>query len=166
MGAGTDGDFDHDPVVKAFWQQRQAALEGPGFQSHGEVLHPHEVRFVERMLEAGHRLRWIPARSRGTDASGRPLPTEDFVWHLPEGDVLVEHKRIRSPRYSTIKDRIKDDAVRGKRCFIVDVGDLCLRIGVLRRLERINVHARSFQIERLWILDRDGIVEVTLAPAE
>lgn len=99
----------------------------------GEVLQPHEVRFVERMVTGGERLEWHPR-----DVQRRP--SHDFRW-TSCGDIDVEVTSTK-PKWTTIRGRISDSVRRARRHdfvkenFIVDIGESDLSRSFVTRLAR------------------------------
>lgn len=143
--------------TKARWKARQDAL---GIDFKGEILEPHEVRFVERFLAAGHTLDWIPRDTL------RYLPTNDFVW-LSNGSIIVELKSTK-PRYETIRGRIKDSVRAAARhgvikdSFLIDLGDEPLGDALHTQLRHYNLDRSRYRIRNLWVMSRGQIHEITL----
>lgn len=134
--------------IREYWARRQGALP---IDFGGDVLKPHEVEFVERFLDAGEELEWIP-KSPAT-------PTNDFRWSSRDG-VPVELKSTKA-RAATIHGRLVDAMSRAARQdvvkdrFIIDLGHDALPDGVLDQLvedlARFNVDRRKYLLAGLWL---------------
>lgn len=150
-----------------YWYERQGVLEGPQFAAQGTRLDPAEVRFVERMVSIGERLRWIPPGSNGSDAVGT-LPTNDFVW-LSRQAIEVEHKALLDTTPTDFKHMARQVAkATGKnarreivRTVILDLGDRVTSADVLEQLARYNDRAER-KVRALWIMSRDQLTKVQL----
>ena len=128
-----------------YWARRAAALEGDAFTGASLLREPQEVRFVERMLDRGQSMDWIPAdRRRGK--------TNDFLWR--ELGVEVELK-TNKPRYRTIAGAIRSD-VPPKSHFILDLEDQELTQELAWQLEKYNLRNPGNKILQLWVLSEDG----------
>lgn len=147
---------DPDPSDKVAWKARQDAT---GVDFKGEILYPHEVRFVERFIAAGHSLEWI--------ATGRHIPTNDFLW-LSNGGIPIELKSTKA-KYSTIRGRILETVVKAERQnvvkanFIIDLADQALTSELRTEIASYNVGREKYRIERLWVMSRGQIEEIRLA---
>lgn len=125
----------------------------------GEVLQPHEVRFVERMVTGGERLEWHPR-----DVQRRP--SHDFRW-TSCGDIDVEVKSTK-PKWTTIRGRISDSVRRARRHdfvkenFIVDIGESDLSEELRDQAGTYNVERSRTAIRRLWIMSRGTLHEIEL----
>lgn len=137
---------------EVLWKVRQYALET---NTHGEQLHPWEVRFVERMEARGEKLEWIPR-----DPDGKP--TNDFKW-ISKGNMLADVKSTKA-KYSSIKKRItyavvnseKADPPVVKDSFVIDIGKRNLGDKLLHQLNEYNAKSAKGMIERLYVMYRDG----------
>lgn len=144
-----------DPLVKAYWKRRQDALEGAHFTANGDTLDPHEVEFVERMLDRGERLAW-QMRSKST-------PGFDFTW-LSHPDVPVIELKTSSTARSALrairKDVRKAAEHQGrpitKSDFMVDVGAGVLNDEMRVAFSLYNQVYTDWPIRRLWVLAEDG----------
>lgn len=141
---------------RSYWAARQDLLP-TDFQ--GDQLLPHEVEFVERFLDAGERLTWIP-RSPGTS-------THDFFWST-RNSIPVELKSTKA-RAATIRGRILDAASRAllnhgvvKENFVIDLGDQPITDALLEDLAAYNVGRRKYQIKRLWLMSGGRLQEIEL----
>lgn len=138
------------------WAARQAAL---GINTHGEVLHPHEIEFMERFLAAGHQAEWI--------RSGKFLPTNDFAWLNHEGRPEFELKTTAA-RFNAIKGRIVDAASRAakhqvvKDRFVIDIQDAELNDELRGQLARFNEGRRKYRLRELWVMARGQLHRINL----
>jgi len=150
-GGGLPPDTD-----RAAWERRQDTLP---VDFHGDVVEPHEVRGVERLLANGERIEWIP-REPST-------PTNDFVWHSM-GGIVAELKSPARPDYLASRRLITDAVVKAKRHdrakqnFVVDIGDHLLDDELRVKFEGYNIDRSRNQISRLWVLHRGGLEEIWL----
>ncbi|GAA1849427.1 hypothetical protein [Myceligenerans crystallogenes] len=168
----------------AYWQSRRRLL-GVEFvdalcrRAEPERLTPHEITFLERFLDLGHRVRWIVRDS----ASLRS--TNDFFWG--EEEPIACELKTTGTKLSTITDRIVDavSKARGhnvtKENFLIDLGDRDLTPSVAERLTNFNrkrlelfenathderaryVGSAPYAIARLWIMSRGMLREIDLA---
>jgi hypothetical protein len=139
--------------VRAYWTRRQSALP---VDFHGDLLKPHEVEFVERFLDAGEQLEWIP--------NDPAVPTSDLRWN----GVDYELKSTLA-KYSTIRGRIlsaSSKAMRNhgvvKENFIIDLGAQPIPPELLNELANYNVGRRHYRIVRLWVMSGGVLSEVVL----
>ncbi|MGN0063127.1 MAG: hypothetical protein ACI379_02705 [Nocardioides sp.] len=144
-GFGLPPDNRDKDASRAYWQRRASALEGGAFVGADLIREPQEVRFVERMIERGHSLDWLPANPR----RGK---TNDFVWN--DFGIEVELK-TNKPRYRTIAHAIRSD-VPPKRNFILDLEEVSLTDTLRWQLEKYNLRNPESRIERLWVLSENG----------
>ncbi|UUW88459.1 phage minor head protein [Pimelobacter simplex] len=130
--------------AREYWAQRQGALP---LDFGGDILKPHEVEFVERFLDAGETLEWIP--------KDPALPTNDFFW--TSRDRLPVELKSTKARAATIHGRLVDAMSRAarqgvtKENFIVDLGDQALPDGLIDELVDFNVDRRKYLVAGLWI---------------
>ncbi|WP_301119789.1 hypothetical protein [Mycolicibacterium fortuitum] len=143
--------------VKSYWMQRQQALP---VEFHGDVLEPSEVRFVERFLDLGEQLEWIP-KSQGQTS------TNDFLWTSNQG-LPIEQKTTKA-RYRTIEGRIIDAVKRAlinhgvtKDNFIVDIEDVELTDELRAELANYNVGREKYRISKLWVMARGQLHSIDL----
>ena len=150
--AGGDG-VDPPDTDLAAWRRIQDSLP---FDANGDVLKPPEVRFVRRFLRRGEHLTWIPS-------SENMEPTNDFIWHRPDGDVIAELKSTKA-RWKTIRGRVEDAVIRAlnhekstiKDRFIIDIGNEPLPDALRDELASYNVGRLRYRIAQLWVLSGDG----------
>lgn len=146
--------------TREYWARRQGALP---VDFGGDVLKPHEVEFVERFLDAGEQLEWIP--------KAPSAPTNDFLWSSRDGRP-VELKTTK-PRAATIHGRLVDAMSRAARQnvvkdrFIIDLGYDDLPAGVLDQLVSelagFNVDRRKYLLAGLWLFVGNELHDVPLA---
>ncbi|MFD2839339.1 phage minor capsid protein [Populibacterium corticicola] len=145
------------------WKKRQQAITSVDF--HGEVLEPHEVRFVERMQARGERLTWIP---RPPATTGGFASSNDFIWDSHEA--LVMELKGTKPKYQSVKNNIRTAVLKAqkhsvvKENFIIDIGDETLPDKVRGQLADYNRLVETAQIKSLWVLSEDGtkLEQITL----
>lgn len=150
---------DRDGML-AYWLDRQSALP---VSFGGDVLEPQEVRFVERFLNAGQQLEWIPKNARG-----KSTPGFDFRW-LNNGGIDVELKSTLA-NYDTTRRAITKDAKKAanhaarlvKTRYLVDFEDQAVSADLLRELAGYNVDRRLYRLDQLWVMIRGSIREITL----
>jgi len=144
---------------RAAWRLRQDALPTNWIP---DSLEPHEVRFYERFnRELGQDILLIPKDTVSY------LPTNDFIW-VSKGQYVCELKGT-SPFYRPIK-RLLTRAVRranrkgvNKQNFVVDLGREVVAPNRLRgQLADYNTNNPANQITRMWIVDANGISEVSI----
>ncbi|GAA4756129.1 hypothetical protein [Gordonia alkaliphila] len=156
-GLGPEPDPGDKNAHRAYWKARQDALP---VDFRGDVLGPHEVKFVETFLDADHTLDWIPR-----DPKRRP--TNDFVW-TSNGDVEIELKSTKA-RYETIHGTIvkassraaKHDVVKDR--FIIDLVDQPLTDDLRSQLEGFNVGRKKYRLRGLWVMTQGQLHEINLA---
>ncbi len=125
----------------------------------GETLEPHEVKFVERFLDAGQQLEWI---ERPTDRK----PTNDFRWTNNNG-VPTELKSTKA-RFETIHGQIVAAASRAakqsvtKDHFMIDIGDEPLTDELRERLAGFNVGRSKYRAAGIWVMAQDQLHQIEL----
>lgn len=144
------------PEDRDYWRRRQEALN---IETHGEVLEPGEVRFVEEFQGLGHSLEWIPRNPEGKS-------THDFIW-LNNNNLEMELKTTRQ-KYKAIQQHIVRAASRArahgiaKENFIISVGSHPLRGILLRQLEELNIRNPNNRISGLWVLAAGALDRIDL----
>lgn len=122
-----------------------------------EILHEHEIDFLEAFEAAGHRVKWIP-KGKHDPVTGTP-PSNDFIW-LTHGNVATELKNPPA-KYSSIASRI-DDAVTGARkhavpavkdTFVIHL-DYPMRENLERQLRKYNVRRPDAAIKEMWVFEK------------
>lgn len=149
---------EHLEVSDAEWYRRQEAV---GVSHEIDMLYPHEIRFLERFLQEGHRVTWIPKSESG-------IPTNDFIWE-DHDSVHVELKSPASMKYKSIAKRIKD-AIEGamaqhveKSVFVIDFGDAVTISDKLQyQLSTYNKRHQNATVKELWVGDRRGFRRIPL----
>ena len=128
-----------------------AIKDEKGHWIYSEVIDDAEIDFIVRLERAGELVQWI----------GRDLvtftATNDFRWTRGGYPGEWELKSPKKDKYKGIADRITDDARKGKKQFIIDMGTRKLSNKLRRQLEAYNL--RAYPIERLLIMHSDGIIE-------
>lgn len=125
----------------------------------GESLEAHEVRFVERFLDAGQQLEWI---KRASDHR----PTNDFLW-TNNNNVPTELKSTRA-RFETIHGQIVKAASRAakqsvtKDNFMIDIGDEPLTDELREKLAAYNVGRRKYRAAGIWVMAQGQLHEIDL----
>ena len=123
-------------------------------------MKPHEQAFYRRMENLGEKIDWIPQ-----DRIGRK-PTNDFRW-TSRGGFETELKSTQA-KYQSIRNRVHEAAARAnlqgviKENFVIDLGRARLSDKLRMQLEQYNERTRTTPIRRLYVLDRDGLVEILL----
>jgi hypothetical protein len=140
-------------AVLDYWRRRQGLLP---VDFHGELPKPHEVEFVERFLDAGEDLEWIP--------NVRSTATSDFIWN---GDAF-ELKSTKA-RFETIHGAIVKSSSRAmknhgvvKNRFMIDLGDVELTDDLREALAEFNVGRRRYRLASLWVMSRGRLEEIAL----
>ncbi len=146
------------------WQKRQQSITGVDF--HDEVLDPHEVRFVERMIARGEHLEWIP---RPLATTGGFASSNDFVWLTHDSEVF-EFKGAQN-KYQSVKNNIQPAVVTAwnnhrvaKENFMIDLGDRKLDDKLRNQLSQYNKRVEEGRIRSLWVMSEDGtkLEQITL----
>lgn len=135
-----------------YWARR-AASTGIDFGS--EQIKAHEVRMVERLLDAGQDVVWLPRKPSA--------PSNDMLLTIAGERVPVEAKTCK-PRYQSIHSRIVKAASSAanhaepvvKDAFLIDIGNAQLSESLLRELEGFNVGRRKYRLRHLLVLSEDG----------
>lgn len=154
---GGNGDRPNPDPSRTYWEARKQALP---VDFHGDHVEPHEISFVEKFLDAGERLEWIPL-----DPDRRS--SNDFMW-TSNGGIEVEVKRTKAGTYSAIHGRIVDSASKAakhgvvKENFIADLGDVELTDELAAELAQFNVGRRKYRLKCLWVMTRGRLVEIDL----
>ena len=123
-------------------------------------MKPHEQAFFRRMETLGETIDWIPQ-----DRIGRK-PTNDFRW-VSRGGFETELKSTQA-KYQSIRNRVHEAAARAKlqgvikENFVIDLGRARLSDKLRTQLEQYNERTRTTPIRRLYVLDRDRLVEIAL----
>jgi len=140
---------------RAYRRVRQAAI---GIEFGGDVLKPHEVRSIERLVAAGEKLAWIPRL--------KSEPTHDFVW-INRGGIHVELKST-IPKHSTIRGAIEKSVSKAashdwcplvKENFVIDIADAALTSELRADLAGYNTGRHRWRIRRLWVLLQEVLLE-------
>lgn len=146
-----------DPLdLRAYWSLRQSALP---VDFKGDILKPHEVEFVERFLDAGETLDWIPKLPS--------TPTNDFLW-TSRGGLPMELKSTKA-RAATIHGRLVDAMSKAakhgvvKENFLIDLGGAPLPDGLLEELAGFNVGRRKYLVSSLWVFAAGEFHQVQMA---
>ncbi|MDO5671271.1 MAG: hypothetical protein Q4G30_00230 [Actinomycetaceae bacterium] len=141
------------------WLERQNALP---VKFNGEILEPHEVRFVERFTSLGNEVEWIQK-----DRVNIPRKsTNDFIW-INHSNEVCEHKTTTA-KYGTIALRIRETVEKARKhdvvkdVFVVQIEDHQLGAKVERQLEMYNANNPNNPIRELWVLDSDGLRQIKL----
>jgi hypothetical protein len=120
-----------------------------------------KVKFVERFLNAGHTLSWIP-RDRDSRKS-----THDFMW-LNHGPYEIELKSTKA-KYSTIRGQIMGAVKRAKvnhnvtkSRFIIDLGDQPLTAELREELTHYNLDRSLYKIKALWVMTQGELEQINL----
>ena len=143
------------------WAKRQAALKS---STNGEMLEPHEIRFLEWFEARGERVSWIPRRQRNQD--GGLLPTNDFSW-LTNGSLVCELK-VSVQKYKTISSHIRGSVARAraqgvrKENFVIYLENQWLRSVLRSQLTAYNIRNPDNRIKRLWVAHGGGMEEIQL----
>jgi hypothetical protein len=142
---------------KSYWARRQSMLP---VDFHGDTLLGHEVESLERFLDAGEALEWIP--------KDRSRPTNDFRWTSLAGQPEIELKSTLA-RFETIHGTLVKAMSRAminhgftKENFLIDLGEEPLTLELARRLAGFNVGRRKYRLARLWVIAEGVIHEVNL----
>lgn len=144
------------------WARRQAALKS---KTNGEVLEPHEIRFLEWFESRGELTSWIPRGRRNTD--GGLLPSNDFQWTT--NGMLVCELKVTGQRYKTISSHIRTAVSKAneqgvtKENFVVFLEGKWLRGALRRQLTEYNVRNPRNKISRLWVAHSGGLEEIMLS---
>ena len=143
------------------WAKRQAALKS---STNGEMLEPHEIRFLEWFEARGERVSRIPRRQRNQD--GGLLPTNDFSW-LTNGSLVCELK-VSVQKYKTISSHIRGSVARAraqgvrKENFVIYLENQWLRSVLRSQLTAYNIRNPDNRIKRLWVAHGGGMEEIQL----
>mgnify|MGYP001161977418 CR=1 FL=1 len=155
---GPEPNSDDKEAFDAYWAARREALP---VDFHGDRIDPHEVKFVERFLNAGHTLSWIP-RDRDSRKS-----THDFMW-LNHGPYEIELKSTKA-KYSTIRGQIMGAVKRAKgnhnvtkSRFIIDLGDQPLTAELREELTHYNLDRSLYKIKALWVMTQGELEQINL----
>ncbi len=153
-GFGPEPDPSDKAAFKAYWNARRNALP---VDFGGDRLEPHEIRFVERFLNHGEQLEWIPRDEKGRTS------TSDFFW-VNNGNIAMELKSPKA-KYSTIRGAIADAVMRArtnhgveKANFIIDLGDAPLTPDLRAELSRYNLDRTKYAIQHLWVMSGGQIL--------
>lgn len=125
----------------------------------GDILESHEVRFVERFLDAGEQLNWI---KRPADRK----PSNDFLWTSNNG-VPTELKSTKA-RFETIHGQIVAAASKAakqsvtKDNFMIDIGDEPLADELRERLAGFNVGRRKYRAAGIWVMSLGELHQIEL----
>ena len=135
---------------QSYWLERQNAIP-LGFK--GDVLYPHEIEAVERLLRRGEAIDWI--------ARIPSVATNDFEW-LNNNGKPTEMKSPTEPDYLLIRRAITE-AVKGARkhdvvkdVFLVDLGVPALGDDLRSELRNYNLDRTKYPIAELWVMSDDG----------
>lgn len=156
-GFGPEPDPSDKDAHKAYWKARQDAL---AVDFKGEILEAHEVRFVERFMDAGERLEWIAKDTVNYK------PTNDFIWSS-NGRMVVELKSTKA-RFTTIDGRIQDAVMKAsrqavvKQNFVIDLADQTLTDRLRDQLAGYNIGRRKYLIRRMYVMSEGRIEEIIL----
>ena len=143
-------------VTDAEWYRRQ---ERAGVSHSVDTLYPHEIVFLERFIPLGNQADWIPKSKTGES-------TNDFHW-INRG-VEAELKSLSGFKYSSAANRIADAVDRAvphgvvKDIFVLDYGDSSVPEKLIYQLGLYNQRRTSSHIKELWLMDGDGLHEITL----
>ena len=125
----------------------------------GDRLEPHEVRFVERFLDAGEQFEWI---KRDSDRK----PSNDFLWTSNNG-IPTELKSTKA-RFETIHGQIVSAASRAakqsvtKNNFMIDIGDETLTAELREKLAAFNVDRRKYRVAGIWVMAQGQLHRIEL----
>jgi len=145
------------PKADPYWRARQAALRQFGFDGAGEVLEPGEIRFVERMLHRGERVKWLATPS--LDPVTLMIPSgKDFRWLSRDGGEW-QLKSPASAKYSSVRRKIGEALAKGQADVIVDLGGETLTDELAQAVAR---YAIPRNIRQLVLLSGDGSTLTTI----
>ena len=151
------------------WAQRQYAL---GVDFGGEWREPNEISSLERLqaIEPGiplsQKIRWIPKSSKGA-------ATSDFIWNARDGllwemkspDLQILSRKDAKNQAKQIAKAISDDAGRGKKYFLIDIGNLPLTRDLRYHLSLYNKRRSAvpdYQISALIVMSNGQLFSISL----
>lgn len=149
-------------------RQRRLASDMSDLEEHDglplEIIHSHEIDFLERFEAQGHRARWIRRSADRTSSN-------DFIW-LDEETEVCELK-VTQTKYRSISKHIRDTVIAArdnhgvtKDVYMIDISPFNLSAKLRQQLSEYNQRVQDGQIRRLFVMSEDGqaFEEINLRP--